>query len=154
MKRWHILTAVFLVLAVVSAPQALAARGRAVSLKQLQASVRAGNSQSVYNLCGITRLDGYVLDRDSRDVVVYGVVDPNLPALRLDDFVVALRAAKLVYGRREGRTIYYSAPGCSIDPNPDTLRRLQGVAHELRGILVPRNDVDPLSAQLGRKHQP
>ena len=111
----------------VMAVSARAATGRAVSLNAAASAVKAGRGGDVRSLCGITKALGYLVDESGRDVVLFGEVDPNLPALHLDDFVVALRNAHLLYAQTKGRTRYYSAPGCSIDPNPQTMRDLQGI---------------------------
>ena len=108
-----------------------AVSNRAVSLKVLQSVVRAGPSQQASTLCGITFLTGYVIDRPGGDIILTGKVDPSLPALYLDDFVVALRNAGMAYARKIGRVRYYESPGCSIDPNPDTIRALESVGDRL-----------------------
>lgn len=107
----------------VVAMSAEAATGRAMSLN---AAVKAGRGD-VQSLCGITRALGYLVDERSGDIVVFGEVNPDLPALHLDDLVVALRNAHLVYVQTKGRTRYYSAPGCSIDPDPQTMRDLRSI---------------------------
>lgn len=101
---------------------------RAVSLSAISAAMRSGQmTAQAASLCGITRVAGYVVDEKSRDVVLVGKVDPSLPALHLDDFVVALRSTWMVYSRVSGRTRYYSDPGCSIDPDPRVLAQLRDV---------------------------
>ena len=109
------------------------AANRAVSLRVLETAVKAGNSQQALRLCGITRLSGFVVDGSRHDVIIFGEVDPALPRLYLDDFVVALRSVHLAYARKSGRTYYYSPPGCSIDPDPKTLRELQRVSEKMSG---------------------
>ena len=99
---------------------------RAVSLKALANAMRSGKStEEAKSLCGITRLCGYLPDAQSDDVVLLGVVDRDLPPLRLDDFVVALRNIWGRYDKISGRVRYYSYPGCSIDPNPAVLGQLR-----------------------------
>jgi len=100
---------------------------RAVSLRVLQSVLQAGNSQQAQRLCGITRATGYILDKKGRDIILVGEVDSMSSPLYLDDFVVALRNARLIYVQRKGRAYYYAPPGCSIDPNPQVLRQLQEV---------------------------
>ena len=56
----------------------------------------------------------------------------NLPPLYLEDFVIALRNAWLKYAPLQGNTYVYSHPGCSIDPNPRTLQRLQAIGQRVR----------------------
>ena len=96
---------------------------RAVSLRVLQQTLRQCRprddcSRALVGFAGLTRVTGYVVDRDNRDVIVVGEVEPGRPLLDLDDFVVALRNAWHRYVERKGHTIYYSAPSCSIDPEP------------------------------------
>lgn len=45
-----------------------------------------------FNLGGITRVQGVLLDRQAGDVVLVGVYDPKRQPLTLDDFTVALRS--------------------------------------------------------------
>jgi hypothetical protein len=99
---------------------------RAVSLAAISAAMRSGQmTAQAAQLCGITRVAGYVVDEKSHDVVLVGKVDPSAPALHLDDFVVALRSVWMVYSHVSGRTRYYSDPGCSIDPDPRVLAQLR-----------------------------
>jgi len=93
----------------------------------LQNSVQSGDSQLAQRLCGVTKVSGFVIDKESHDVILIGRVDPTLPALHLDDFVVALRNAKFIYGHKQGRKIFYTSPGCSIDPNPQVIGQLQHI---------------------------
>lgn len=125
MERLCLVAVFFLV----TAMPASAATGRAVSLNAAAAAVKSGHAQDVRTLCGITRVSGYVVDETNRDVVVFGEADPTLPAQHLDDFAVALRNANLLYVQTKGRTRYYSAPGCSIDPNPETMRSLRSIGN-------------------------
>lgn len=108
-----------------------AATGRAVSLRAMQSAIKTGSSSEARHLCGITRVSGYLIDPKSKDIILIGEVNPSLPQLQLDDFVVALRSAWMLYTTRRGHTLYYSAPGCSIDPNPKVLRQLQEVGDRL-----------------------
>lgn len=113
---------------------------RAVSLRAVSSALRSGtSSQQARSLCGITRLCGYLVDGDAGDVVLLGVVDPNRPALRIDDFVVALRNVRGAYNRIVGRTQYYSDPGCSIDPDPAVLTQLKRLAPGNSGQLTPES---------------
>ena len=62
---------------------------------------------------------------------VFGKVDTTSPDLYLEDFVIALRNAWWKYASLKGYTYYYSAPGCSIDPNPKTIQKLQQVGGKI-----------------------
>lgn len=114
---------------------------RAVSLRVLNdvaKGISAGEySDDVSRLCGVTKLHGFVVDLGEAskegDIILLGEVDPDLPSLYLDDFVVALRNAWRKYARLEGNTYYYSVPGCSIDPDSKTLIELQQIARTIFG---------------------
>jgi len=136
MRRFCALTAlVILVLgALPLAGRSDAPIRRAVSLRVLQSVLQAGNFQQAQRLCGITRATGYILDRKGRDVILVGEVDSTSSPLYLDDFVVALRNARLMYVQRKGRAYYYAPPGCSIDPNPRVLRQLREVNRKYPNI--------------------
>jgi hypothetical protein len=104
---------------------------RAVSLTALQQSLRAAGGRpapGLLALCGLTRVEGYTLDPRTRDLILFGTVDPAAPPLSTEDLAVALRSAWGRYAVRRGRTLFLADPGCSIDPNPDTFRRLSEVA--------------------------
>ena len=104
--------------------------GRALSLNALSLALRSGNRPDARALCGITRLTGYMAD--GKDLILLGETDPELPALCVDDLVVAVRNAWLKYARTEGDTQYYSVPGCSIDPPQSVLRDLGRVGVRLK----------------------
>ena len=107
---------------------------RKVSLVQLEAACqhalrnREELSDDLKYLAGINRLDFLFVDPAKKDIVIAGPGEPFVPdalgrmvgvysgrpPLRLDDLVVALRVAE------QGKTI-----GCSIDPVPERLSRLQ-----------------------------
>jgi hypothetical protein len=62
----------------------------------LKADWRETQSE-LYDLGGMTRVRGLVIDRTNNDVIVIGLRDKSRPALTLDDLSVALRA-RLVKG--------------------------------------------------------
>ncbi len=66
---------------------------------------------AVYNIGGITRIVGVVIDRHNNDIILIGKKSSQAPAARFDDFVTALRA----------RFIYDELPMVSIDPTPTSL---------------------------------
>lgn len=107
-------------------------KGRAVSLKVLQERVKPCVAkgkcpENILELCGLKKICGFVIDEKNRDLVLVGKVDATSPPLYLEDFVIALRNGWWKYAPLRGNTYYYSAPGCSIDPNPETIQRLQRV---------------------------
>lgn len=113
-------------------------KGRAVSLKVLEERVKECMAKGecpkkILEFCGLKKICGFVIDEKNRDLILVGKVDTtSFPPLYLEDFVIALRNAWWKYAPLRGNTYYYSAPGCSIDPNPKTIQRLQQVG---RGIL-------------------
>lgn len=109
-----------------------AGKTRAASLRVLQKQLRAaaGKGQrprELYELCGITRVLGYVVDEDRRDLILLGEVRAQAPPLHAEDLAVALRSAWLRYSTRRGQARYYQNPGCSIDPDPSVVQRLSQV---------------------------
>jgi hypothetical protein len=100
----------------------------AVSLRELQSAILetrgASLPKEIAELGGMTRPLGYVIDKETNDLILFGEKDPSEPAVFLEDFIVAVRNAWLKYARREGRTVYYSDPGCSIDPPPKVIQDL------------------------------
>lgn len=119
-----LLAALFLAQATLPAESVEPAAGRAVSLTALETRLRTGRPSEVARLCGITRISGYIADVSGHDIVLVGEVEPDRPALYLDDLAVAFRNSRLMYAQRKGRTIYYTAPGCSIDPDPSVMQDL------------------------------
>ncbi|MHB1459076.1 MAG: DUF1598 domain-containing protein [Armatimonadota bacterium] len=104
--------------------------GIAVSMKTLQSAVKASDNPKALTLAGLTRIDGFIVDPDNKDIVLYGQSDPSQPALYFDDFVVALRNVNLGYAQLSGNTYYYTSPGCSIDPDPAIIRQLQEIRNQ------------------------
>jgi len=136
-------------LAIIAGPT-YAKPGRAVSLNALAAAMKSGQmTAQAESLCGITRVTGYVIDKKSRDIVLVGAVDASLPALHLDDFVVAMRNAWIIYGKTIGRVRYYSDPGCSIDPDPRVLGRLR----DLQSVPVDFSSESSMQAAADRWHE-
>jgi uncharacterized protein DUF1598 len=117
-----------------TAPVALRALSLKVLQQQLQAEAKGRKfSKNVLEFGGIKRLMGYVVDRDHQDLIVYGQSEPaSAPALHLEDLVIALRNAWLRYAPLERNTYQYSYPGCSIDPDPATIARLDQIGQQLQ----------------------
>jgi hypothetical protein len=116
--------------------------GRAISLKVLQKRLKLYHTKGNYpkellQLVGIKRIIGYVIDDANRDIILIGKVDTSLPPLHLEDFVVALRNAWLKYAKKRWFTYYYSNPGCSIDPNPKVIKRLQVLGNQIISSSYP-----------------
>jgi hypothetical protein len=106
---------------------------RALSLRVLQARLstavaRGEQPREVMELAGITRITGYLVDENTRDLIVLGEVEPGATSLRVDDLAIAFRSVWLKYADRRGHTIYYEDPGCSIDPDPAVVQQLSELA--------------------------
>lgn len=98
---------------------------RAVSLRRLSEAMKAGKPA---RLEGLTRLDGFILDKENQDVILWGLSERNQPELHLPDLVVALRAAHgRYYEKRDGVT-YIVNPLISIDPDLNVYRELDKIA--------------------------
>jgi len=106
----------FLALLCVLTSVAHATQYTAYSLKVAQQRIeRAGQSwrqkePDVANLAGINKVEGFVFDAATSDLIIVGQKDEGRAPLTLDDLVVALRA----------RFRYNEWPLVSIDPTPDT----------------------------------
>jgi hypothetical protein len=117
----------------------LSAPSRALSLRLLQEDLAAcaggtacrGDAATMY---GLTRINGYVLDPQNADIVLFGEANTDEPELYSEDFAVALRALLLRYGHTEGNVRYFSYPGISIDPLPETLRRIAAIESASAGL--------------------
>jgi hypothetical protein len=110
----------FLVSSLFSAAIAVApsdSRAIAISLRELH---REANTPEGRRLFGATILRGFSVftDAEGPNVVLLTVRTPGRPSLRLDDFLVAWLN---VSSNREW-------PGCSIDPLPETIRRLEQIS--------------------------
>jgi hypothetical protein len=100
----------------------------AISLKRMSEALAACNDgglkpvnphcRELRRLGGMTRLDGFVIDPERRDVVLWGIAEKDAPPLDIEDFLVACRAAHGIYVRREGGRTWISRPAISLDPNP------------------------------------
>ena len=127
---------------------------RVVSLRSLQAELRPSSPraeklkrpQAAERMFGLTQVLGYVIDERNDDLLLYGRTEPGRPAVRTDDFVVALRNVWLKYAERRNNTIYIEHPGCSIDPDPSVMRELQRI---FDGI---ERTQDPDRSRLGFEH--
>src|SRR5262249_28140190 len=88
---------------------------RAVSLRQVSLALAAGKP---VRLEGITRLDGYAIDDDNKDIALFGISERGQPELEAADFVIALRSAfRRGIDPKDG-TNYGKVAAISIDPAP------------------------------------
>lgn len=106
-------------------PQAITATPqRAISLRQVSADLAAGRPAILEKL---TRLDGYIIDAANQDIILWGISEPNQPNLLIEDFVVALRAAKGKYGVLRNNVNYITNPLISIDPVAAVTQQIAGL---------------------------
>lgn len=84
-----------------------------VSLKRVLAAAAGGwpTDPVARSLGGLTRIRGYVVDPESKDVVLVGSAEPGVPPIGLDVLVVAVRS---VWKNNE-------TPAVSLDPTPGNL---------------------------------
>ena len=102
------------------------------SLRAALARIKSGkDNRKLREVGGITRIGGFILDKAGEDILLYGVRKPRLPALHLDDFLVALKYGWNHYARLEGNTIYLSQLACSIDPYQEVSARLDAAARQI-----------------------
>lgn len=137
-----------------AAAEPLFQHGRAVSLRVLQdqaiACQHTGQcADAVTHLGFLRRIDGFLIDRENKDLVLIGQIDPNWPKLHLQDFVIALRDAWHRYCKQRGNTLYLTDPGVSIDPYPKVIARLQEVGQ----MLDQAEGVEALDRELQRWHR-
>jgi len=109
---------------------------RAVSMNVLQEQLKANEKQGTYpeklvKLAGLKKIMGYLIDEENNDLIIFGSTDQELPALLLEDFVIALRNAWRKYAPLQGNTYIYSFPGCTIDPDPNVMQKLQQFSEKI-----------------------
>lgn len=97
---------------------------RAISLRKVSDALTSGRSTVLEKL---TRLDGYIVDRTNRDIILWGLDEPDQPSLFAEDFVVALRAAHGRYGVVRNGVNTITTPLISIDPVPEIFPRISAV---------------------------
>lgn len=99
----------------------------AISLKAISAQLRkCGRSAcaEARQMGGMTRLDGFLVDRAAQDIVLWGAAEAGEPRLVIEDFLVALRAAYWRYPVTEnGKKVHYR-PGISLDADPKVFLEL------------------------------
>lgn len=122
---------------------------QAVSLKVLQAQLKISQAkgsftQELLQFAGLKKIMGYLIDSENHDLIIFGQTDPSLPPLYVEDFVLALRNAWFKYAPLTGNTYYYSYPGCSIDPNPATVKKLDVIGRQITSSSSPDQVKDAL----------
>jgi hypothetical protein len=97
----------------------------AVSMRVLaQRALSARNT-----LCGITKIEGFVVDRDSQDIIIIGQRSRKYSGYHLDDLVVNIRT---IWNKKEA--LY-----CSLDPQPKHVRRVAQILAEHANVTSPED---------------
>lgn len=152
MKRLPLLTFAFILLLLLTTPtvnckakevKVSTSKSRAVSLKVLQDRLRdcqqkESCSKELLQIAGLKKITGYVMDETYHDLVLFGNVDESMHPLYLEDFVIALRNAWFKFAPLKGNTYYYSDPGCSIDPDPKVMKKLQAIGQQIFSTSSPK----------------
>lgn len=115
------------------------ANGRALSLKKVLGVLSDAEEWNLHQttikeFAGITKLGGFILDYEREDVILFGEVGKNDPILRFEDFVLAMRNVNKAYLERKEDTLFYSYPGCSIDPSPKVMAQLDALGEKLKKV--------------------
>ena len=126
-------------------------QSRAISLKILQEKLKAFNNADQYpdeiiHLADIQRITGYIVDRENKDIILMGKVDADLPLLNSEDIVVAFRNTFLKYTEFKDEKYSVTAPGCSIEPNPDVVSTL----HDIGQKIYKGKDVKSVETEIDR----
>lgn len=128
---------IILSIAVLILTENVSSAGRAISLSVLQERVKETESAEgsingeIYNMCGITRLDGYVIDKVNKDVILFGEIESGYPTLKLADLIVALRNIWMVYAQGPGGGNSYHQPYLSIEPELENMKILSEIGNRL-----------------------
>lgn len=109
---------------------------RAVSLRVLQQRLQSWEENTPYPkeyelLAYLTRVNGYIVDKENHDIILLGTCSKEYPPIYLEDFAIALRNVWMEYAELKGNTYWYSNPGCSIDPDPKVMQRLQIIGQDV-----------------------
>lgn len=120
--------------------------GIAISLKVIQKKIKECVPKndcdfSILNLCGATRIFGFVIDSENSDLILIGKKDENLPPLFLEDLVVSLRKEWERYRvvKKGVEYIDMTPAGCSIDPFPEVIKALSRVLDVKFDIFNPEH---------------
>jgi len=72
----------------------------AFSLKKAEEMIQKGKKDPIiYSLAHITDIKGVIYDRGKRDIIIFGISDPSLPEITLNEFIIALRSI-FIHGRK------------------------------------------------------
>ena len=110
---------------------------RAISLQSVADNCKKNISSDVSRFFNVTQIIGYVIDNERNDLVLIGAVNQSRPKIYFEDFIVALRNAWHLYYTLEDSIRYYSSPGCSIDPDPKVISKLQEIGNDIYSSRQP-----------------
>ena len=123
----------------------------AISLKKLLKQSKASNltitqKTVIEELGGLTKILGYIIDQKNGDIFLFGDIKKDIPPINLGDFILSLQNISRKFMQKEGETLYYSYPGCSIDPSGEVMARLNKVSSVFNNDL-DSNQLKQLDAQ-------
>ncbi len=96
-----------------------------VSLKILEKNVRNKNiTETVQKLGGLGWIEGFIIDPENQDIILFGRQTDTWPCLSLDDFVVNIRN---IWNRQP-------YPYCSLDPQPENIRQLNAISSKNKAV--------------------
>lgn len=88
---------------------------KVISLKNLILSCKENpQSQDVYDMFGLQRIEGYVIDEQNNDILIYSRLVKNWPKTSIFDFIESLRNV----------TDSAEMPYCSLDPSVQGIEAL------------------------------
>lgn len=91
---------------------------------QKQMSENNAPDNSCRYLSGLAYPEGYIVDSDQNDIILFGLTYPNRPPLRLDDLVVNMR--QMASGGQH--------PYCSLEPRKQDSIALQKLMHSKKPL--------------------
>ncbi len=106
----------------------------AFSLKRLQLDLAGCGKDcpaELRELHGLGRVDGFVIDEVEGDIVLFGPARRPSDSVRYtDDLAVGLRSAAMRYAEVKSNTRYFTPPGVTLNPRPQTIAALRRIANE------------------------
>lgn len=102
------------------------------------------DNREAQSFARIGRLNGYVVDRDEHDIILFGEHAELATALTLDDFVVNVRN---IWNRE-------SYPYCSLDPLPENILKLNKLInryHRASSVEEMKNNFSKLREAIGQQ---
>ncbi|MBU0987204.1 MAG: DUF1598 domain-containing protein [Proteobacteria bacterium] len=87
----------------------------------------SGFSSAANSLCGVSKIEGFVVDGDNQDIIIIGQQSGSHPQYHLDDLVVNMRT---IWNKTEA--LY-----CSLDPRPQDVRNVVQILSENANAVSP-----------------